>query len=243
MLLSPQPFRMKVRRCFTHLATSGAALPQQAETRLNGALFRPPLPEPCVQVSKHTALQFPGVCWVGVPHLAYRPRSQRYSLFPFVLSQALPWAFGDSGNSVALLLAQGRRSRLDAEQTLVRVGFPFASLLPLTGGRSPERVFGMPSRYMPVPVSPLQAGCGGHRFVPLEARIQPIQAWPLSLARFLAHRICGASHSMPSGLAAFPTCSCPRGLSAPGQSGILGRCVLSTSCPSGAICSAPKRRT
>ena len=42
MLLSPRTFRPKVRCCFTHFDTSGAALPQQAETRLNGArLLRP----------------------------------------------------------------------------------------------------------------------------------------------------------------------------------------------------------
>jgi hypothetical protein len=39
MLPSPATFRRKVSRCFNHFDTSGAALPQQAKTRLNGALF------------------------------------------------------------------------------------------------------------------------------------------------------------------------------------------------------------
>jgi hypothetical protein len=37
MLLSPHPFREKVRCCFNHLDISGIALLQQAVTRLNGA--------------------------------------------------------------------------------------------------------------------------------------------------------------------------------------------------------------
>jgi IS1 family transposase/transposase-like protein len=39
MLPSPATFRRKVSRCFNHFDTSGVALPQQAKTRLNGALF------------------------------------------------------------------------------------------------------------------------------------------------------------------------------------------------------------
>ena len=38
MLPSPATFRRKVSRCFNHFDTSGVALPQQAKTRLNGAL-------------------------------------------------------------------------------------------------------------------------------------------------------------------------------------------------------------
>src|SRR5260370_2791048 len=38
MLLSPHPFRVMVRCCFTHFYTSGVVLPQQAVSRLNGAL-------------------------------------------------------------------------------------------------------------------------------------------------------------------------------------------------------------
>ena len=40
MLLSPASFRRKVSRCFTHIDTSGVALRQLTEVRLNGAPTR-----------------------------------------------------------------------------------------------------------------------------------------------------------------------------------------------------------
>ena len=56
-------------------------------------------------------------------HLARYLCPLLYSLCPFVLSQALPWAFSYYGHSVALGLGSRRRSRICACMTyLVRLG-------------------------------------------------------------------------------------------------------------------------
>jgi hypothetical protein len=76
-------------------------------------LFQLPLPEPCVRLSTHTALQLMTATQVQVPaHLVPFPLFSVISLPPFVLSQALPQAFGYYGGSVALRLAPCRRSRI-----------------------------------------------------------------------------------------------------------------------------------
>jgi hypothetical protein len=68
--------------------------------------------------------------------------TQQY-LFPFVLSQALPWAFGYYGNSVAMSLAAFRRSRLYDCETLVRLGLPFVSFNSFLESRSLGRALRM----------------------------------------------------------------------------------------------------
>ena len=68
--------------------------------------------------------------------------TQQY-LFPCVMSQALPWAFGYYGNSVAMSLAAGRRSRLYDCETVVRLGLPFVSFNSLLESRSLGRALRM----------------------------------------------------------------------------------------------------
>ena len=91
-------------------------------------LFRPPPSEPCLHLSAHTALQLPIASQVGDAHLTYRPVSLWYHLPPFVMSWALPQAFGYYGGSVAMRFAPCRRSRLCTSTTLVCLGSPFPSL-------------------------------------------------------------------------------------------------------------------
>ena len=113
--------------------------------------------------------------------------THRY-LFPFALSQALPRAFGYYGNSVAISLAAGRRSRLYACQTSSTCRCPVRFLAPFIAGYSPQRAFRLTQatsayflrrlRLRSVAVSPLQVCCGGSTFAPLEAGVQPIQVSP-----------------------------------------------------------------
>jgi hypothetical protein len=96
------------------------------------ALFCRPPSEPCVQVSKHTALQLMAttrvqVCAHPVPFFL----SIATRLFPFPLSQALPRAVGYYGNSVAVRVSPGRRSRLDIRETFSVFRLPFRSLPPV----------------------------------------------------------------------------------------------------------------
>jgi len=60
-----------------------------------------------------------------------------YSLFPFPLSQVLPWAFGYYENSVAMRVSPFRRSRIYAHETFSTFRCPFASLNRFVTGRSP----------------------------------------------------------------------------------------------------------
>jgi hypothetical protein len=153
---------------------------------ISGALFRPPSCEPCMRLSTHTALQFPVFSWVGMPHLAYHPRSLRYSLFPFPMSRALPRSLEYYGNSVAMSLSTGRRSRLCAHRRWSVFRLRVRLLPPFVTGYSPERAFAsqcINTGYFPHPSTTCGIGvlprelCCGRPFVwPLEAEIQPIQA-------------------------------------------------------------------
>jgi hypothetical protein len=72
-------------------------------------LFHPPFPEPYVQVSKHTALQWPDSQEVGSWYLTYLAPLVPVRLSPFAMCPAFP----DSdyyGDSVAIGLAPRRRS-------------------------------------------------------------------------------------------------------------------------------------
>jgi len=51
MLRSPASFRRKVSRCFNHIDTSGVALRQLTEVRLNGAPAREVLSFPLLPIS------------------------------------------------------------------------------------------------------------------------------------------------------------------------------------------------
>jgi hypothetical protein len=86
-------------------------------------------------------------------------------LFPFVLSQALPWAFGYYGNSVALSLAAGRRSRLYDCETVVRLGLPFVSFNSLFESRSLGRALRMHDLHTVFPCHRAEVcydGCASH---------------------------------------------------------------------------------
>ena len=78
--------------------------------------------------------------------------TQHY-LFPFVMSRALPWAFGYYGNSVAMSLAACRRSRLYDCETVVRLGLPFVSFTSLFESRSRGRALRMHDLHTVFPVS------------------------------------------------------------------------------------------
>jgi len=191
------------------------------------ALFRPPLPEPDLQVSKHPALQFRVSSWRGHTHLTYHSRALRYSLLPFSLSQALLWAFGYYGNSVAMGLAPFRQSRLYVQwtfsvfRTSVRLLTPFVTGYSLTGTSAT-----ITSAWLRRTVSSLQVCCDGCKIASLEARIQPIQAYPLSCTQDLRNR----STYIPSGLSALLTCWFSPCLSTQGKSVVLGN-TLSQSPP------------
>jgi hypothetical protein len=120
--------------------------------------------------------------------------------------RALPQSFEYYGNSVAIRLAPSRRSRLCAQETyLVRVGAPFASFpcsFPGTHRREPERPVVYSSLYA---VSSREGCCDGCRISPLEARVQPLQASPLSCVQDLRN----GSTSIPSGPSAKPPGSFP----------------------------------
>jgi len=80
-------------------------------------LFCPPLPEPCVRLSPHTALQL-ARSHAGRPSASrLPPRPSGVDLLPFALCAAFPrppvgrHAHDYYGNSVALGLAPGRPSR------------------------------------------------------------------------------------------------------------------------------------
>ena len=92
--------------------------------------------------------------------------TQQY-LFPFVMSQALPWAFGYYGNSVAMSLAACRRSRLYDCETIVRLGLPFVSFPSLFESRSRGRALRMHDLHTVFPVSSFQVcydGCASHHW-------------------------------------------------------------------------------
>ncbi len=87
---------------------------------LSLALFRPPLPEPCVRLSPHTALQLTG-SRAGRPYASRIPsRISAVHLVPFALCVAFPRALvgrhSDDyyGTSVTMGLAPGRPSRFPA---------------------------------------------------------------------------------------------------------------------------------
>jgi hypothetical protein len=117
-------------------------------------LFHPPLPEPCLQLSPHTALQWPdsqGFDRVCCPHGSIRlspnhtpgisptwPPTAPVHLPPFALWPAFPASDYYEG-SVALGLAPHRRSRLlDLIDVIARVRCPVRPVEPLDGGRSLE---------------------------------------------------------------------------------------------------------
>jgi hypothetical protein len=87
-------------------------------------------------------------------------------------------AFGYSGNSVAIRLAPGRRSRIDARETFSPFRCPVRLLALFIARYSPQRA-GTP-RCVPLAstVSPRELCCDGRRMTPLETGIQPMQASP-----------------------------------------------------------------
>src|SRR5690348_6931874 len=99
--------------------------------------------------------------------------SLRDSLPPFVLSQALPWAFGYYGSSVAIGLESRRRSRIYAtwDVRVCRITVRFLTLF--VPWYSPQRAFTSCCVKLARAVSPLQRCCGGRRISPLEARDHP----------------------------------------------------------------------
>ena len=115
-------------------------------------LFHPPLPERCVHLSVHSALQClnPAVVfrtlWVALLLAALRSSALRH-LPPFALSAAFLRALagrhsGDYyGGSVALGLASRRRSRVpfDVERIEHDVGAPFIPFIEIVPHRLASR--------------------------------------------------------------------------------------------------------
>jgi hypothetical protein len=77
----------------------------------------------------------------ALPHLAYRPESERYSLPPFVMYRALPRSFGYYGGSVTIGLASRRRSRIYAHETCSACRRSIRLLAPFITGCSSQRAF------------------------------------------------------------------------------------------------------
>ena len=114
---------------------------------LRVVLFQPPLPEPCLHLSAHTALQFPGASQftcVSTQMLSHRSLDYLlYNLLPFPLRQAFPDSLvgRDSheyyGSSVTMSLSAFRRSRIPVKLDVST----FRSCLssnPFIGGHSPQ---------------------------------------------------------------------------------------------------------
>ena len=110
-------------------------------------------------------------------------------------------------------------------------------LAPVISGYSPERALRSPYNYERI------HRCHRFRYA---AMGDVFHRWKLRFNQCRlhhAHRTCGTSHSIPSCLAAFPTCYFPLWVSPPGRLDVLEGHLPSTSCLSEAIRQAPKRRT
>ena len=102
---------------------------------------------------------------------------------PATMGTPSPWGSRPVGDPT---FAQTRR--------LVRLGAPFFSFLPslpdthrreLSASLTRSGLF--PEKRRVIAVSPRERCCGGHFLLPLESRVQPIQASPLSCAQDLRH--------------------------------------------------------
>lgn len=142
------------------------------------------------------------------------------------------------GTPSRLRVCAWRRSRLDAHRTYRVLRPPFHFLSPFIARYSPRRAFhhGSSMRLS-----------RSHRFTYAAAggvfrrwKLQFNQS-RLSLSR--AHKTGGPSHYRRSCLSAFWTCCFPLGVSPRGELQCLRWYLLSTTCSSGAIRCAPKRRT
>jgi hypothetical protein len=197
------------------------------EWYLGTVLFRPPLPEPCLHLSAHTALQFPMISWAGDAPLTYHPRASWYFLPPFPVYRALPRSFEYYGGSVAMSFSACRRSRIYARQTVVCLGPPFVSLphsLLGTHRKEPStsyetsvllrcRRFGYALCDLWQPKSLTATDAGFRRWK------REFNQYRLSLC--LAHKTCGASQYISSCLTALLICYFPPCLSTQGRSGVL----------------------
>ena len=156
------------------------------------------------------------------------------------MSQALPWAFGYYGGSVAMRVFPFRRSRIYHCSTLVCLGLPFASLNPLIGSRSPKRAF-----HQGLGLWSLSACCSRTcvircRRFRYAAAGRSLYRWKLGFSQcrlslypfsgLRAHRTCGTSRDIPWRLAAFLTCYFPCLVSRSGRLGVLEGDLLSTFC-------------
>ena len=237
--------RRLARYCSLRLARNSPEPPGS----ISAVLFQPPFPEPCLHLSAHTALQFPMICWAGDAHFTYHPRASWYSLPPFPMYQALPRSFEYYGGSVAMSVSACRRSRIDARQTLVRLGSPFVSFphsLLGTHCKEPSTSYEITCYCSVVASDMLCVICFASKS--LTATDACFRRWELGFNQFRlslchAHKTCGASQYISSCLTAFRICYFPPCLSTQGRSGVLGGHWLFSTCPSGAIRRAPKRRT
>src|SRR5256885_3283814 len=113
--------------------------------------------------------------------------TQRY-LFPFVVSQALPWVFGYYRNSVAIGLSTLRRSRLCVHETFSPFRCPVRLLAPFINGYSPQRAFLARWPFRLIAMSPFQVCYGGWLLHHWKLGFSQFRFSPLSLARLLADR-------------------------------------------------------
>jgi hypothetical protein len=77
----------------------------------------------------------------GISHFACRPDAPGTRLSPFVVSQAFPWAVGDSGGSLAMRVSPWRRSRIDVHQTCSVLRPLIHLLTSFITAYSPKRAF------------------------------------------------------------------------------------------------------
>jgi hypothetical protein len=146
--------------------------------------------------------------------------TQRY-LFPFVVSQALPWAFGYYGNSVAIGLSTLRRSRICVHETFSPFRCPVRLLAPFINGSSSQRAF-----WRVGPFALLR--CHRFRYATVDGYFITGDWGSASLGftSISCETSCGQDsqvplHYIPSCFPAFLPCSFPLCLSTPGWVGVL----------------------
>ncbi len=195
------------------------------------ALFRPPLPKPCVRLSPHTALQLTRNR-AGRP-LASRlpPRPPAVHLLPFALWPAFPTApvgrdpHDYYGSSVAVGLAPRRPSRLPSVidvRARRRCPCPSPSVASLPTAHAAE---GSRAGYLDaLSAWPRIRRCRGERVLAsLETGVQAIRPSPYRAG------LAGRHHTRLLVAPAFPPCCCPPRLSLQGRVGDPEAIILRTS--------------
>jgi hypothetical protein len=133
--------------------------------------FQPPLPEPCLHLSAHTALQLTRSFLVGLPLKAEASRLTFPSLLahlsPFPLCLAFPGSlvgrnsYEYYGDSVTLGLTACRPSRIPVKSNVLSAFRLRLSSNPFIAGHSSQVAFRSQMQFERIVMSPSQRGYGG----------------------------------------------------------------------------------